>query len=131
MAGGNLQIKNLDYDGVYAPFIDFSNVMLIQSTAIELGWKAKHLEYDQAFLNALLDRLINISFPHNLPPDMKKEMCYQLIKALYGLRQAPLCWFTTVRDCLLHKHKFTQLSVDGSIYVKKGPQGSLDDTVVV
>ena len=119
MVGGNLQIKNLYYDCVYAPVVDFSNVLLIHSTAVELGWKKRHLDYDQAFLNALLDRLINVSFPHNLPPDMKNEMCYQLIKALKGLRQAPLCWFTKLRDCLLHKLRFTQLSVDGSIFVKK------------
>ena len=104
---------------------------LIQSTAVELGWKTRHLDYDQAFLNAPLDRFINVSFPHNLPPDMKNEMCYQLTEALYGLRQAPLCWFTTLRDCLLHKLKFTQLSDDGPIFVKKGPQETFDDTVVV
>lgn len=131
VAGGHLQIEGLDFDGVYAPVVSFENVLLVQALCVQLGWHSEHLDYTNSFLNGLIDRDVSVTYPENLPACLAKNICYKLIKALYGLRQAPLCWFKTFRECLVKKLKFKQLKTDGSIFVKDGTSGTLQDKTVV
>ena len=44
VAGGHLQIQGLDFDGVYAPFVGFANVLLIQALAVLYNSEMEHLD---------------------------------------------------------------------------------------
>ncbi len=45
---------------------------------------------------------------------MKSNAYYSLQKALYGLQQAPLQWYRTLRDALVQELGYVQLASDGA-----------------
>ncbi len=56
-----------------------------------------------------MDRETYVSHPVNLPQQMQNKNNYKLEKVLYGLRQAPLCWFVKLREHMKAKMGYTQL----------------------
>lgn len=129
VAGGNLQISGRDVDDVYSPVVDYSIVLLTLAVSNQLGWFTRHVDVKSAFLNGNIDREVFVSHPYNLPDKMKRSRYYKLMKALYGLRQAPLQWFIKLKDTLTLKFKFQQLKTDGSVYKKITKNG--DETVMI
>ena len=82
VAGGNHQVQGKDVHGVYAPVIDYCDVLLIQSIAVQRKWKTKHIDYKTAFLNGKLNSEVYVSHPSNLPDELLSDLCYKLLMAL-------------------------------------------------
>ncbi len=118
VAGGNLQIVGQDVDQVYAPVVDYSIVLLLLAIGKQYNWCEAHVDVKSAFLNGEVDAEVYVTHPYNVPKWLRENKVYQLIKALYGLRQAPLRWFLKLRDVLIHKLGYPQLRSDGSVFVK-------------
>ena len=69
VAGGNLQIKEEDFDVVYYPVIDFILVRVFLILAQEFISKSRHIDVIAAFLNGEVDRDIFVTHPVNLPKE--------------------------------------------------------------
>ncbi len=57
---------------------------------VHKGWSTKEFDVKSAFSNEDIDREIFFGLPRNLTHEMKKGFAYRLIKALYGINQAPV-----------------------------------------
>lgn len=118
VAGGNLQIQGQDFDTVFSPVADFTLVLFTLCLCLSKGWVARHIDVKAAFLNGDVDRDIYVRHPFNVPAELKSHTVYKLLKALYGLRQAPLQWFSKLEKVLTLELCYKQLQSDNAVFQK-------------
>ena len=62
------------------------------------GWHVKHIDVDTAYLNADLEVDLYITQPQGFEVRSQREtMVCKLRKAIYGLKQAGLAWYNTIK----------------------------------
>lgn len=119
VSGGSLQVIGKDCDVLYAPVVDYSIALLTIAIAKQRNWKTAHLDVTAAFLNGNIDREAYVSHPYNLTSELKSGNYYELLNALYGLRQAPLRWFVKLRDTPTQELGYKKLKSARSVFYKK------------
>eukprot|EP00873_Tetraselmis_striata_P010888 jgi/Tetstr1/431152/TSEL_020864.t1 len=83
--------ENYDDTKTYAPVVSFIALRTTIALAVQLDWELYQFDVTCAFLNANLDEDVYVYPP---PPGYgRKDQAWKLIKALYGLPQAPKAWF--------------------------------------
>ena len=92
---GNQQEEGVHYNSgnLYAPVMKASEVRLMTSIAAEAGLKIYKTDTKQAFLNGDIgDEVIFIRPPDWWPEPVPKGYALQLMKSMYGTRQAARQW---------------------------------------
>ena len=70
------------------------------------------MDYTNAFEQATLAEVVYMEFPHDFSPsDESDDFVLKLNKSLYGLDQAPLSWFTHLKQHL-ETCRFRSSSID-------------------
>lgn len=59
-----------------------------------------------------------VAQPEGYVKENKEHMVYRLVKALYGLRQAPRAWYAKLSKCL-EQLGFTKCPYEHAIYTKR------------
>jgi hypothetical protein len=113
---GNHQRAGVDYrkDSLYAPVAKFSSLRLLLSIATVLDYEVHQMDVVTAFLNGTLEEEIYMEAP---PGFEENDSVWQLLKALYGLRQAPNVWNKDF-DKTMVDLGFMRLKTDTSLYVR-------------
>lgn len=95
VARGNFQSKDVDYLEIYAPVACIELVRTIITIAIAMGWDIEQVDVKGAFLHATLpkDERVFILLPKIKGISSANGQLVELIKSLYGLRQAPKLWY--------------------------------------
>ena len=110
VARGFLERLGIDYNETFAPVCRYAVVRLFCAIAAQTGLKIFQDDCTASYLNAWLEKQKWIRLP-----DGK----YALIqKALYGLKEAPREWFSTVKAYLLSEG-LTQSQYDPCVFFKK------------
>nr|GFB41933.1 ribonuclease H-like domain, reverse transcriptase, RNA-dependent DNA polymerase [Tanacetum cinerariifolium] len=91
-ANGYVQEQGIDFDELFAPVARIETVRLILALAAYHGWQVHHLDVKSAFLHGDLKEEIYVTQPEGFVQQGNTRKVYKLIKALYGLRQAPRAW---------------------------------------
>lgn len=89
VAKGYVQKQGVDYDEVFVPVTRLETVRLLLALAAKNEWEVHHLDVKSAFLNGELQEIVYVKQPEGFVKENEEHKVYQLIKALYGLRQAP------------------------------------------
>lgn len=100
MAKGYVEKQGVDFEEVFAPVTRLETVRLLLALATKNRWEIHHLDVKLAFLNGELKEVVYVSQPEGFVKENSEHMVYQLIKALYGLRQAPRAWYAKLSRCL-------------------------------
>lgn len=113
------QKYGIDYEGVYAPVVAHATIRCFLTHAAVKKMKVHHVDVKTAFLNSELDQEVYV-----VPPDGLEDGngIWKLQKGLYGLRQAPKCWFEKIYG-ILTKLGFKQGKVDQCVF-QKGDTGN-------
>lgn len=119
VAKGYVQRQGVDYDEVFAPVTRLETVRLLLALAAKNGWQVHHLDVKSAFLNGELQETVYVTQPEGFVKKNKEHLVYRLIKALYGLRQAPRAWYARLSK-YLEKLGFTKCPYEHAVYTKKG-----------
>eukprot|EP00873_Tetraselmis_striata_P004756 jgi/Tetstr1/425020/TSEL_015488.t1 len=82
--------ENYDDTKTYAPVVSFIALRTTIALAVQLDWELYQFDVTCAFLNANLDEDVYVYPP---PGYGRKDQAWKLVKALYGLPQAPKAWF--------------------------------------
>lgn len=82
----------------YSPVVSLTAVKICLSLGVKNGWLIEQLDVDAAFLNGLLKSIVYVKQPKGF--EKWEGKVYRLFKALYGLRESPLCWFECLSDFL-------------------------------
>jgi hypothetical protein len=101
-AHGGMQIPGEHFWDTYSPVVQMSTVRLLLTLSLLLGMKTRSIDFTLAFTQAPIDVETYIDLPIGFEVDGRKDdYVLQLKKTLYGLKQAGLNWFDTLRTHLI------------------------------
>ena len=116
VAKGYTQIKGLDYSETYAPVLKYQSLRIMLAIANEEKMHVHHVDITTAFLYGDLKEEIYLEQPEGYKVKGREMDVCRLHKSLYGLKQSPRCWNTTIHSFLL-SNDFKVLSADTAVYV--------------
>jgi len=90
-----------DYLDTYVPILLFKNICFLLAYAILMGYKIHSMDVNNTFLQALLNKDIYISQAEGFKSKEHPNYICHLICTLYGLKQEPLAWTSTLNQNLL------------------------------
>ncbi|GKE71788.1 putative ribonuclease H-like domain-containing protein, partial [Tanacetum coccineum] len=92
------QEEGLDYDEFFAPVARIEAIRLFLAFASYMGFLVYQMDVKSAFLYGMIEE--------------------EVVKALYGLHQAPRAWYETLSSFLL-ENGFRRGTIDKTLFIKK------------
>ncbi|GKC33511.1 putative ribonuclease H-like domain-containing protein [Tanacetum coccineum] len=115
---GHRQEEGIDYDDVFAPMARIEAIRLFLAFASFMGFIVYQMDVKSAFLYGTIDEEVYVSQPPGfVDPDHPKKV-YKVVKALYGLHQAPRAWYATL-STFLEEHGYRRGTIDKTLFIKK------------
>ncbi|GJT05916.1 putative ribonuclease H-like domain-containing protein [Tanacetum coccineum] len=114
VAQGHRQEEGIDYDEVFAFVARIEAIRLFLAFVSFMGFIVYQMDVKSAFLYGTIDEEVYVSQPPGfVDPDHPKKV-YKVVKALYGLHQAPRAWYATISTFLeKHGYKRVKQKTDG------------------
>ncbi|GKF28409.1 putative ribonuclease H-like domain-containing protein, partial [Tanacetum coccineum] len=118
VAQGHRQEEGIDYDEVFAPVARIEAIGLFLAFASFMGFIVYQMDVKSSFMYGTIDEEVYVSQPPGfVDPDHPKKV-YKVVKALYGLHQAPRAWYATL-STFLEKHGYRRGTIDKTLFIKK------------
>ncbi|GJX12756.1 putative ribonuclease H-like domain-containing protein [Tanacetum coccineum] len=118
VAQGATQEEGIDYDEVFAPVARIEAIRLFLAFASFMGFIVYQMDVKSAFLYGTIDEEVYVLQPPGfVDPDHPKKV-YKVVKALYGLHQAPRAWYATL-STFLEKHGYKRGTIDKTLFIKR------------
>ncbi|GJT09420.1 putative ribonuclease H-like domain-containing protein, partial [Tanacetum coccineum] len=118
VAQGHRQEEDIDYDEVFAPVARLEAIRIFLSFASYMGFIVYQMDVKSAFLYGKIDEEVYVSQPPGFLDPKYPEKVYKVVKALYGLHQAPRAWYATLSTFLL-KNGYRRGTIDKTLFLKK------------
>jgi hypothetical protein len=91
---GYEQIPGVDFTESFSPVANDTTIRTSLAYALHQGWIVDSIDVEAAFLNADLEEEVHIEIPEGYSKEpIKGDKVLRLLKAVYGLVQAPRAWF--------------------------------------
>lgn len=116
---GDMQVEGVDYTDKYAPVVQWSTVRAMLILTVREKLQTRLVDFTNAFAQARLKETVYVKLPRMYEPIDGSDSVLKLNKSLYGLVQAPLCWYTHLREGLLAEG-FTPSELDPCLYFGHG-----------
>lgn len=117
VAKGYVQRADVDFNQVFAPVSHLESVRLLLVHAANEGWSVHHMDVKSAFLNGELQEEVFVEQPPGFVLRGHERKVLRLMKALYGLRQAPCAWYAKLDSSLLGLG-FKRSSSEHAVYLR-------------
>lgn len=101
VAQGFTQTPGVDNFETFSPVIKPATTRIILTLAASLQWSVHQLDFNNAFLNEILQEMVYMTKPQGFIDFQFPSHVYQLNKAIYWLKQGPRAWFEKLRVTLL------------------------------
>ncbi|GJZ56079.1 putative ribonuclease H-like domain-containing protein [Tanacetum coccineum] len=118
VAQGHRQEEGIDYDEVFAPVARIEAIRLFLAFASYMGFMVYQMDVKSAFLYGEIDEEVYVTQPKGFEDPFHPKHVYRVVKALYGLHQAPRAWYARLSTFLL-KHNYRRGSIDKTLFIKK------------
>ncbi|GJS78573.1 putative ribonuclease H-like domain-containing protein [Tanacetum coccineum] len=118
VAQGHRQEEGIDYDEVFAPVAQIEAIRLFLAFALYMGFMVFQMDVKSAFLYGEIDEEVYVTQPKGFEDPFYPKHVYRVVKALYGLHQAPRAWYACLSTFLL-KHNYRRGSIDKTLFIKK------------
>ena len=113
VAQGFRQVEGLDFIDTFAPVASLSSVRVVLSIAAAKGFAARQMDVVTTFLGSELQEEVYVSLPMGV---FGEERLACLNRSLYGLKQSPRCWYTTIDNFLITRMGFRRGRFDCCVY---------------
>ncbi|GJY13913.1 putative ribonuclease H-like domain-containing protein [Tanacetum coccineum] len=116
VAQGYRQEEGIDYDEVFAPVARIEAIRIFLAFASYMGFIVYQMDVKSAFLYGTTDEEVYVSQPPCFVDPKFPKRVYKVIKALYGLHQAPR--YATLSTFWL-KSGYRRGTIDKTLFIKK------------
>nr|GEV69954.1 hypothetical protein [Tanacetum cinerariifolium] len=107
---GHTQEEGIDYKEVFAPVARIEAIRLFLAYASFMGFMVYQMDVKSAFLY--------VCQPLGFEDPDHPDKVYKVVKALYGLHQAPRAWYETLANYLL-ENCFQRGKIDQTLFIKR------------
>ncbi|GJZ85311.1 putative ribonuclease H-like domain-containing protein [Tanacetum coccineum] len=118
VAQGFRQEEGIDYDEVFAPVARIEAIRLFLAFASYIGFTVYQIDVKSAFLYSTIKEEVYVHQPPGFVDPAHPNKVYKVIKALYGLHQAPRAWYETLSSFLM-ENGFRRGTIDKTLFIKK------------
>ncbi|GJW29616.1 putative ribonuclease H-like domain-containing protein [Tanacetum coccineum] len=118
VAQGHRQEEGIDYDEVFAPVARIEAIRIFLAFASYMGFIVYQMDVKISFLYSKIDEEVYVSQPQVFIDPKYLKKVYKVVKALYGLHQAPRAWYATLSTFLL-KNRYRRGTIDKTLFIKK------------
>ncbi|GJV57947.1 putative ribonuclease H-like domain-containing protein [Tanacetum coccineum] len=118
VAQGYTQEEGIDYDEVFAPVARIEAIRLFLAYASFMGFMVYQMDVKSAFLYGQIEEEVYVCQPLGFEDPDYPDKVYKVVKALYGLHQAPRAWYETLAKYLLD-NGFHRGKIDQTLFIKK------------
>nr|GEX18533.1 hypothetical protein [Tanacetum cinerariifolium] len=118
----NLEIsiteEGIDYEEVFAPVARIEAIRLFLAYASFMGFMVYQMDVKSAFLYGTIEEEVYVCQPLGFEDPDHSDKVYKVVKALYGLHQAPRAWYETLANYLL-ENSFQRGKIDQTLFIKR------------
>ncbi|GJS10909.1 putative ribonuclease H-like domain-containing protein [Tanacetum coccineum] len=118
VAQGHRQEEGIDYDEVFAPVARIEAIRLFLAFASYMGFLVYQMDVKSAFLYGTIKEEVYVHQTPGFVDPAHPNKVYKVVKALYGLHQAPRAWYETLSSFLL-ENGFRRGTIDKTLFIKK------------
>ncbi|GJS17971.1 putative ribonuclease H-like domain-containing protein [Tanacetum coccineum] len=118
VAQGHRQEEGIDYEEVFAPVARIKGIRLFLAYASFMGFLVYQMDVKIAFLYGTIEEEVYVTQPPGFKDPGHPDKVYKVVKALYGLHQAPRAWYETLANYLLG-NGFKRGKIDQTLFIKK------------
>nr|GEV21950.1 copia protein [Tanacetum cinerariifolium] len=118
VAQGHTQEEGMDYDEVFALVSRIKAIRLFLAYASFMGFVEYQMDVKSAFLYGTIEEEVYVCQPPGFEDHDYPYKVYKVVKALYGLYQAPRAWYETLANYLL-ENGFHRGKIDQTLFIKK------------
>nr|GEU89543.1 hypothetical protein [Tanacetum cinerariifolium] len=118
VAQGHTQEEGIDYEEVFAPVERIKAIRLFLAYASFMGFMVYQMDVKSAFLYGTIEEGVCVCQPPGFEDPDHPNKVYKVVKALYGLHQAPRAWYETLASYLL-ENDFYIGHMDQTLFIKK------------
>ncbi|GKA05867.1 putative ribonuclease H-like domain-containing protein [Tanacetum coccineum] len=117
VAQGHTQEEGIDYDEVFAPVARIEAIRIFLAYASYMGFTVYQMDVKSAFLYGQIEEEVYVCQPPGFEDPDHPDKVYKVVKALYGLHQAPRAWYDTLATYLL-SNGFQRGKIDQTLFIK-------------
>ncbi|GJV40188.1 putative ribonuclease H-like domain-containing protein [Tanacetum coccineum] len=117
VAQGHTQEEGIDYDEVFAPVARIEAIRIFLAYASFMGFTVYQMDVKSAFLYGQIEEEVYVCQPPGFEDPDHPDKVYKVVKALYGLHQAPRAWYDTLATYLL-SNGFKRGQIDQTLFIK-------------
>nr|GEV03064.1 retrovirus-related Pol polyprotein from transposon TNT 1-94 [Tanacetum cinerariifolium] len=118
VAQGHRQKDGIDYDEVFALVARIEAIRLFLAFASYIGFMVYQMDVKSVFLYERIDAEVYVTQPKGFVDPQHPKKVYKVVKALYGLHQAPRAWCATLSTFLL-KHGYRRGTIDKTLFLRR------------
>nr|GEU90129.1 hypothetical protein [Tanacetum cinerariifolium] len=115
---GHTQEEGINYDEVFAPVARIEAIRLFLAYASFMGFMVYQMDVKSAFLYGTIKEEVYVCQPLGFEDPGYPDKVYKVVKALYGLHQAPRAWYETLTNYLL-KNGLQRGNIDQTLFIAK------------
>nr|GEU63963.1 retrovirus-related Pol polyprotein from transposon TNT 1-94 [Tanacetum cinerariifolium] len=121
--------EGIDYEEVFAPVTRIEAIRLFLAYASFMGFMAYQLDVKSASLYETIEEEVYVCQPPGFDDPDYPDKVYKVVKALYGLHQAPTAWYETLANYLL-ENGFQRGKIDQTLFIKRKKDGKSASTPI-
>ncbi|GKE83941.1 putative ribonuclease H-like domain-containing protein [Tanacetum coccineum] len=118
VAQGHRQEEGIEYNEFFAHVARIEAIRIFLAFASYMGFIVYQMDVKGAFLYGKIDEEVYVSQPPGFVDPKCPKKVYKVVKALYGLHQAPRAWYATLSTFLL-KSGYRKGTIDKTLFIKK------------
>nr|GEV82956.1 retrovirus-related Pol polyprotein from transposon TNT 1-94 [Tanacetum cinerariifolium] len=118
VAQGHTQEEGINYEEVFAPVARIEAIRLFLAYASFMGFMVYQMDVKSAFMYGTIEEEVYVCQPLGFEDLDYLDKVYKVVKALYGLRQAPRAWYETLANYLL-ENGFQRGKIDQTLFIKR------------
>nr|GFA17414.1 copia protein [Tanacetum cinerariifolium] len=108
----------IDYDEVFAPVARIKAIRIFLVFSSYTGFIVYQMDVKSAFLYGTIDEEVYLTQPLGFVDLKFPHKVYKVVKALYGLHQAPRAWYATL-STFLEKSGYRRGDINKTLFIKQ------------